>query len=193
MNIKVEICTEDVELPFYANDGDAGMDIRSAVDIIIAPQQTVIIPTGLKMAIPKGYELQVRARSGLSLNTPLRISNGIGTIDSGYRNEIGVIMTNTSTKIMSASGDVYNDDYNYSKNSDDSIDAVNSKENYVDYKKNYTIDSKNNKQGSYSIKKGDRIAQIVLNRIPTIEFEKVKNVKTFGKDRNGGFGSTGTK
>jgi len=166
MNIKVEICTEGVSLPFYANEGDAGMDIRSAVDMIIAPQQTVVIPTGLKMAIPKGYELQVRARSGLSLNTPLRISNGIGTIDSGFRDEIGIIVTNTSMKTD-------NDQYTIQEA--------------------FYTDSKGNNHGSYIIRKGDRIAQIVLNQIPTIEFELVEDVKNFGIDRNGGLGSTGTK
>ena len=65
INVFVEKCREDIELPTYANDGDAGMDIRAAIDIEIIPNQTVIIPTGLKMAIPKGYEIQVRNRSGI--------------------------------------------------------------------------------------------------------------------------------
>jgi len=96
VDIKVEICRESVKLPEYANLGDAGMDIYAAEDVIIAPGETKIIPTGLKIAIPLGYEIQVRPRSGLSAKTPLRVPNSPGTIDSGYRDEVGVILTNTS-------------------------------------------------------------------------------------------------
>ena len=96
IEIFVETCREGIALPQYANYGDAGMDICAAEDVIINPGQTVVIPTGLKVAIPVGYEIQVRPRSGISLKNPLRIPNTPGTIDSGYREEIGVIMTNTS-------------------------------------------------------------------------------------------------
>jgi len=96
INIYVEVCRNDVSLPFYARTGDAGMDVSSAVDICVQPSATAVVPTGLKVAIPVGYEIQVRPRSGLSLKTPLRISNSPGTIDSGYRNEVGIIVTNTS-------------------------------------------------------------------------------------------------
>ena len=96
VEVFVEVCREDVQLPEYANFGDAGMDIRAAVDIDILPGQTVVIPTGLKVAIPVGYEIQVRPRSGVSLKTPLRVVNSPGTIDSGYRDEVGVIINNSS-------------------------------------------------------------------------------------------------
>lgn len=105
--IYVEICKENVLLPEYQNIGDAGMDVRSASEITLAPGETKIIPTGLKMVIPEGYEIQVRPRSGLSLKTPLRVSNSPGTIDSGYRDEIGIIITNTST---SGENNIYNID-----------------------------------------------------------------------------------
>lgn len=94
--VHVQICREDVQLPAYARLHDAGMDVRAAISVDLAPQETKIIPTGLKMAIPEGYEIQVRPRSGLSVKTPLRVSNAPGTIDAGYRDEIGIIMTNTS-------------------------------------------------------------------------------------------------
>lgn len=96
VDVYVEICREGVELPQYARQGDAGMDVRAAVDTTIAPQSTAVVPTGLKVAIPEGYEIQVRPRSGLSLKTSLRIPNSPGTIDSGYRNEVGVIVWNSS-------------------------------------------------------------------------------------------------
>jgi dUTP pyrophosphatase len=161
ITVYVETCREDIELPKYTNIGDAGMDIRAAIDIEINPEETVIIPTGLKMAIPEGYEIQVRARSGLSLKTPLRISNGIGTIDSGFRDEIGIIITNTSC--------------------------------YFNNPEKHTIDSKGNKHGIYYIKKGDRIAQIVLNQVPKIMFVKTDDVSKIGVNRHGGFGISGTR
>ena len=96
VNVFIEKCNEDATIPSYANDGDAGMDICSVVDIVVKPGETVIIPTGLKFAIPRGYEIQVRPRSSISLNTMLRIVNSPGTIDSGYRDELGIIISNAS-------------------------------------------------------------------------------------------------
>ena len=98
VEVFIEICREGAVLPSYARSGDAGMDICSAEDIVIKPGETVIIPTGLKLAIPDDFEIQVRPRSGISFKTPLRLSNSPGTIDSGYRDELGIIMTNTSEK-----------------------------------------------------------------------------------------------
>ena len=143
IEVYVERCRDDVILPTYANKYDAGMDIRSCVDITIKPNETVIVPTGLKFAIPEGYEIQVRPRSGLSYKTPLRISNAPGTIDAGYRDEVGIIVTNIS--------------------------------------QTETIE----------IKKNDRIAQIVLQRVPEIVFREVDDVSKIGFSRGGGFGSTG--
>ncbi len=96
VTVYVETTDDDVTLPTYSNIGDAGMDIRANKSITLHPGETKVIPTGLKMVIPEGYELQVRPRSGLSLKTPLRVSNTPGTIDSGYRDEIGIIISNTS-------------------------------------------------------------------------------------------------
>lgn len=140
------------------------MDVRAAEDVLIGPGETKVIPTGLKMAIPTGYEIQVRPRSGISLKLPLRISNSPGTIDSGYRDEIGIIISNMSLQ---------NDENN-------SI---------------YSIEEKGNKNGIYSIKKGDRIAQIVLNKYEKMTLMQVEEgvVKTLGKNRGGGFGHTGLR
>ena len=90
--VYVEIYRENVQLPTYSNIGDAGMDIRAAENVEIMPGETKIIPTGLKVAIPAGYEIQIRPRSGLSLKTPLRIANSPGTIDSGYRDYSNLII-----------------------------------------------------------------------------------------------------
>lgn len=93
--IPVELCKENAKLPTYAHEGDAGFDIYLPEDFIIkAHEYGKIAPTGLKMAIPSGYELQIRPRSGNSVKTTLRIANAPGTIDNGYCNEIGVICDN---------------------------------------------------------------------------------------------------
>ncbi len=99
MRVFFEKINEYARIPAYKHAGDAGMDVTSCADMVIKPGQTVIVPTGLKAAVPVGTELQVRARSGISLKTPLRIANGIGTIDSGYRGEIGIIIHNTSPRV----------------------------------------------------------------------------------------------
>jgi dUTP pyrophosphatase len=96
IEVFIETCREGVEIPQYAKQGDAGCDVRAAEDVIIAPMETKIVPTGLKLAIPEGYEIQVRPRSGISAKTPLRVANSPGTVDSGFRDEVGVIITNTS-------------------------------------------------------------------------------------------------
>lgn len=81
--------------PKYETIGAAGMDVRANEWNSIEPKETKLIPTGIFMAIPLGYELQVRPRSGLSLKTKFRISNSPGTIDSDYRGELCIIAENT--------------------------------------------------------------------------------------------------
>lgn len=98
VKVPIEICHDEAILPKYAKPGDAGMDIYSIEDTIVSPQQTRVIKTGLKVAIPEGYEIQIRPRSGLSLKTGIRVANSPGTIDSGYRDEIGVILHNTGNE-----------------------------------------------------------------------------------------------
>ena len=144
IDVYVETLREDITLPFYANPYDAGMDVCAAEDVMIKPGETVIIPTGLKFAIPEGYEIQVRPRSGISYRTPLRISNSPGTIDAGYRDELGIIMTNTSPEI------------NKEDNSEISGDN----------KEIFTLDTKGNKKGIYLIKKGRGWLSWFLPRYP---------------------------
>ena len=84
----------DAVLPAYAHKSDAGMDVRSVADLVIAPGKRALVPTGLVMLLPPGYEAQVRPRSGLALKHGVTVLNTPGTIDSGYRGEVGVILAN---------------------------------------------------------------------------------------------------
>lgn len=143
VEVCIEFCHPEAQRPSYARPGDAGMDIYAVEDTVIGPGSTVVVRTGLKLAIPEGYEIQIRPRSGLSLKTPLRLANSPGTIDSGYREELGIIMHNTSL------------------------------------------------QETYTVKKGERVAQMVLQRVPAIEWKQVKSVDGIGTNRGGGFGSSG--
>lgn len=85
---------EGLDLPVYATDGAAGMDVVSAEDVTIAPGARHAVATGLSVAIPAGYEIQVRPRSGLALKHGVTVPNTPGTIDSDYRGEMKVIMIN---------------------------------------------------------------------------------------------------
>ncbi|PEX92021.1 dUTP diphosphatase [Bacillus cereus] len=92
LRVKIKRLNESVELPKYAKPGDAGFDLVTAEDTIIWPGETKIVPTGLAFEISPGNELQVRPRSGMTRNTKLRVV--LGTVDSGYRGEIGVLVDN---------------------------------------------------------------------------------------------------
>ena len=162
--IPLEYCHPDAKMPAYAHLTDSGMDIYALEDITIAPGETKLIPTGLKVAIPAGYELQVRPKSGRCLKTKLRIANTPGTIDAGYRDEIGVIVDNIEPFIKSAQmgegGILYNVEFG----------------------------------SSHTISKGEKFAQLVLCEVPKAAFYQVEHVSDIANDgRNGGFGSTGVK
>ena len=85
---------EGLELPAYATDGAAGMDVLAAEDVILQPGERWPVATGLAVAIPHGYEIQVRPRSGLALKHGIGVPNSPGTIDSDYRGELKVILIN---------------------------------------------------------------------------------------------------
>ena len=88
-------------LPAYESEGAAGADLRADLgggEVVLAPLERGLIPTGLKMQIPPGYEVQVRARSGTALRDGLSLVNGVGTIDADYRGPVGVIAINLSDK-----------------------------------------------------------------------------------------------
>jgi dUTP pyrophosphatase len=94
MKVKVVRTDKELPLPRYQKQGDAGMDLYSATTDALSPGERKIIPTGLKIAMPEGYEAQVRPRSGLAIKHGISMVNAPGTIDSGYRGELGVILIN---------------------------------------------------------------------------------------------------
>ena len=166
VSIPCELCKE-VTLPHYAKDGDAGMDIYSPEEYTIAPGELIIIPTGLKVAVPQGYALLIQPRSGQSAKTKLRVANTPGLIDSGYRDEIGVIVENIEPPFK---------DIDYDFNDDGTI-----KINSILHGDTYTIS------------KGQRFAQMRLVQAPKAAFFEVNNIKEIEGDRGGGFGSSGTE
>ena len=134
--------------PVYSTKGAAGMDIRAFLDedIKINPHQTYVVPTGIHVEIPKGYEIQVRSRSGLAAKNNIFVLNSPGTIDSDYRGEIKVILH--CSKI---------------------------------------VDGK-----LTTIKNGDRIAQLVLNKVDAIQWEEAFDLNETKRSIRG-LGSTGVK
>jgi dUTP pyrophosphatase len=87
---------EDLAPPSYATEGAAGADLRAALEetLVLRPGERALVPTGVMLEIPPGFEGQVRARSGLALRKGLALANGVGTIDSDYRGEVGVLVVN---------------------------------------------------------------------------------------------------
>ena len=162
--IPIENCHEKAKIPTYAHLTDSGMDVYALEDITIAPGETKLIPIGIKIAIPSGYELQVRPKSGRCLKTKLRIANTPGTIDAGYRDEIGIIVDNIEPYIKSAKIDEDGKMYDVQFGS------------------------------SYTIGEGEKFAQLVLCEVPKAAFYKIDHVSDIPNDgRDGGFGSSGLK
>ena len=94
------VLSADATLPSYATDGAAGLDLRSTEEVSLSPLERKLVPTGLKIALPDGYEAQVRPRSGLALKKGISMVNTPGTIDCDYRGEIGVILINLSDSVV---------------------------------------------------------------------------------------------
>jgi dUTP pyrophosphatase len=156
---------EGVQLPIYAHKTDAGLDIYAREEITINPGETKIIGTGIKTAIPEGYAILIQPRSGQSVKTKLRIANTPGLIDSGYRDEIGVIIENIEPPFKDI-------DYEFDDNGEIHIKSILHGE-------------------AYTIAEGQRFAQMRLVQVPKAEFVQVESVGEIGEDRGGGFGSTG--
>ena len=141
MTVRFKRLCPDAVLPAYAHPGDAGMDLRSVDDLEIAPGARALVHTGLVMVLSPGWEAQVRPRSGLALKHGVTVLNTPGTIDAGYRGEVGVILANF--------GEV-----------------------------------------PFAVKKGDRIAQVVVAPVTTAAIEETDVVDDTDRG-GGGFGSTG--
>ena len=135
----------DIPLPRYMTDHAAGMDICAApvMDETIQPGASTLIPTGLAMALPPGFEAQIRPRSGLAVQHGVTVLNAPGTIDSDYRGEIKVALINLGAK-------------------------------------------------PYTIHRGERIAQMVIQRVCQARVQVVERLDETRRD-TGGFGSTGVK
>jgi dUTP diphosphatase len=132
-------------LPQPASSGSAGLDLRAAVgeDLVIAPGERALVPTGLVLEIPAGFEGQVRPRSGLALRHGLLVPNAPGTIDSDYRGEVQVIVFNQGAE-------------------------------------------------PFTVRRGDRIAQLVVAPVVSVVWEEADSLAESGRGA-GGFGSTGTR
>jgi dUTP pyrophosphatase len=133
---------EGVEIPTYAQPGDAGADLVSTIDVQIAPGERVLVPTGIAIALPQGYAAFIHPRSGLALRQGLSVVNTPGTIDAGYRGEIKVLLINH-----------------------DLHDTI-------------------------EISRGDRIAQMVIQRVEQARFVPVQSLEESARGA-GGYGSTG--
>ena len=134
---------EDLALPSYETAGSSGMDLRAAVreKTVLNPGDIMLIPTGLAVAVPQGFEAQIRPRSGLALNHGIGMVNAPGTIDSDYRGEIRLILINWG-------------------------------------------------QDPFEIKRGDRIAQMVVTRVSRAELVETKDLEQTSRG-SGGFGHSG--
>ena len=142
IEVLIQRLDPELPLPAYAHPGDAGADLVTRVDVTIAPQARVTVPTGIAIALPDGYAAFVHPRSGLAAKHGLTIVNAPGTVDAGYRGEIAVTLLNT-----------------------DSATPV-------------------------VLRRGDRIAQIVVQRVERARFVEAERLP--GSHRgDGGFGSSG--
>lgn len=141
VRLKVLPHGEGLEMPRYETAGAAGMDVRAATEATLAPGETFLVPTGFAMAVPQGWEAQLRPRSGLALKHGLTLLNSPATIDADYRGEVKVILTNLG-------------------------------------------------QAEFQITRGDRIAQMVIARVPQARLELVAELDDTSRGA-GGFGSTG--
>lgn len=160
--VAIEFCHENAQLPVYANLSDSGADVYAVEDITIKAGETIAVPTGLKVALPPGYEIQVRPRSGLSLRSKMRLSNSIGTIDSGYRGEVQVLVDNIEPKIKDITVDDEGKVTSILHGSD------------------------------MHIAQGQRFCQLILSEVPKADYYQVKDILTVNElDRKGGLGSTG--
>ena len=142
IEVTVQKLNDNVKIPVYAHEGDAGVDLYAGGDFNLKPGERVLVPTGLKMAIPPGYEGQVRPKSGLALKHGITVLNTPGTVDAPYRGEVGIIVINHDPRT------------------------------------------------AYEIKKGEKIAQMVFNKVEYATFTEAKDLAATTRGE-GGYGSTG--
>lgn len=156
--------TLNAVIPTKAHASDSGFDLCAAEDVVIAPGETVIVKTGIAVDLPAGYESQVRPRSGVTSRTKLRVQ--LGTIDNGYAGDIGVIVDNIAPQT-------------------DGTDYIATTLDGATSMVRGTVSD-----GSHLVRKGERIAQLVIQRLPDVIAVEVADV---GDSERGaaGFGSSG--
>lgn len=163
-DVAIEFCRDNVTIPSYAHNTDSGLDVFALEDYVIAPGETALIPTGFKVAIPNGYELQVRPKSGRSLNTKLRIANTPGTIDAAYRSEVGIIVENINDRVVGIKVDKTEDGVVTNVTPIKGEDCI--------------------------IAKDKAFAQLVLCQVSKVKWTPCEDITSIGENRGGGFGST---
>lgn len=189
------------KMPTYESVHAAGCDVYATKDMVLRPGETKVMPLDFIIALEPGIEAQIRPRSGLSLKTDLRVANSPGTIDSDYRNIVGVILHNSynianlpyeiaaNPKLLEILKTEYKEmalsDYLASKH------GLSFPGNSVVLQQSVLIDKKGNPYGTIYIKKGERIAQMVFAEYRKAKFIPHPSPETIGEDRGGGFGSTG--
>lgn len=175
MEIGFKRLTDDAILPTKAHATDSGFDLYANEDVIIEPGETELIKTGIAVHLPDGYEAQVRPRSGVTSKTKLRVQ--LGTIDNEYTGDIGIIVENNSSvccqdipenfTLLNIKGGIHTDE--------DGSPMLH------DYK---VLNM------SYLIKKGDKLAQLVVQEIPQTTAYEIHEIKDTERGSNG-FGSSG--
>lgn len=142
MEIELKQLDKNLPVPEYAYEGDAGCDLYSRINVKLKPGERYLVPTGIAIAIPKGYAGFVQPRSGLAAKHGISLVNAPGLIDSDYRGEIKVIMINLDPK------------------------------------------------ETFEVKRGDKIAQLVIQKVENVSFKVVDELEETGRG-SGGFGSSG--
>ena len=192
-------------IPQYASNHAAGCDLFATMDMTIRPGETRIMPLDFSMAIDTDLEAQIRPRSGLSLRTELRIPNSPGTIDSDYRDTVGIIIQNTynianlpyqvavNPKLLDELRENYEEiDLGTYLGRHCGSELTNAEPLALLDQKIY-IDKQGNPYGTIYIKKGERIAQMVFCEYKRAEFVPHPDPRSIGEDRGGGFGHTGSR
>ena len=178
ITVKIRKLHPDATPPTYATALAAGFDLVAVEDVIIAPGETALVPTGLAFEIPPGYEMSVRPRSGITKNTKLRVGNSPGTVDADFRGEVKVIVDNTTLP-----------EYGLDLHEGRTVRA-HCGQAYTLSGECVPINGNDHVAFPYFIRKGDRIAQAVITPIMRATFE-VTDVLTETERGDGGFGHSG--
>lgn len=174
---------DEAILPTKAHPTDSGFDLYTSEDVIIEPGETVIVKTGIAVELPAGYEAQIRPRSGITAKTKLRVQ--LGTIDNDYRGELGVIVDNIHWR---------DDDYGFWEKIhllDGTFELSEKIDRYKWTPEGKEYYRKQVLMTTYKIRKGDRIAQLVIQPLPTVKAYEIEGDMSETDRCADGFGSSG--